>query len=248
MRRVVLADLHVGQRPGDLDRLREEITSLSAHRPDEVVFLGDLFRTLVGFPRFWDDTVQSGLAALAALRRAGARVVLVEGNRDFFLDSPALSAYFDGVGQAHSFEAGGKRFLLEHGDLVNARDRSYLLWRAVSKSALARVWARLLPASLAQRIVHSTEARLARKNFSYRHMLPVGDMTAAARRHFAAGVDVVLWGHFHRGWRFAEAGREALVLPAWLEFGTRVWIDQRGDLVFENPPDNRYLVDSAGSS
>jgi UDP-2,3-diacylglucosamine pyrophosphatase LpxH len=172
--------------------------------------------------------VRRGLGALAALRAAGVRVVLVEGNRDFFLDSPALAPYLDGCGQAHSFTAGGRRFLLEHGDLINSRDRSYRLWRGVSKSSTARAWARRLPAAVALRIVTSAEARLAQTNFSYRRTLPEGDLAAAARRHFAAGVDVVLWGHFHRAWRLESGGREARVLPSWEESGAVAWVGSDG--------------------
>src|SRR5664280_2733603 len=85
--RAVLADLHVGQVPGDLDRFLATVAGLERRGAGEVVFLGDLFRALVGFSRFWDATVRRGLEELAALRRTGVRVVMVEGNRDFFLDA-----------------------------------------------------------------------------------------------------------------------------------------------------------------
>ncbi|HVN76638.1 MAG TPA: metallophosphoesterase [Thermoanaerobaculaceae bacterium] len=230
MLRAVLADLHVGQGPGDLERFVSSVSEVRRRGADEVVFLGDLFRALVGFSRFWDETVRRGLEELAALRRGGARVVLVEGNRDFFLDAADLDPYRDAGGPVHSFVAGGKRFLLEHGDLINRADRSYRFWRAVSKSGPARLWARLLPRRLAQRIVLGTESRLKETNFSYRRDLPAADLAAAARRHFAAGVDVVLWGHFHRSWVLTEGGREARVVPAWLETGAVVWIADDGAL------------------
>ncbi|OYV90825.1 MAG: hypothetical protein B7Z68_11240, partial [Acidobacteria bacterium 21-70-11] len=77
MLRAVLADLHVGQVPGDLDRFLVTVAGLERRGAGEVVFLGDLFRALVGFSRFWDATVHRGLEELAALRRAGVRVVMV---------------------------------------------------------------------------------------------------------------------------------------------------------------------------
>ncbi len=245
--RAVLADLHVGQGPGDIDRFVASIASVRRRGAGEVVILGDLFRALVGFPRFWDDTVRRGLGELASLRRDGARVVLVEGNRDFFLDAPALDPFRDAFGTVHSFVAGGRRFLLEHGDLINRADRSYLFWRAVSKSAPARLWARLLPRRLAQRIVLGTESRLRETNFTYRRELPVGDLTAAALRHFAAGVDVVLWGHFHRPWTLRRDGREAYVVPGWLETGAVVWIGDDGKPLFESP-ESGQIIDSSPCS
>ena len=143
--------------------------------------------------------------------------------------------------------AGKRRFLLEHGDLINRSDRSYRFWRAISKSGSARVWARLLPRRLARRIVLGTESRLAQTNFTYHVDLPEADLEAAARRHFAAGVDVVLWGHFHRPWSLVEGGRQAHVVPGWMETGAVVWIGDDGSL-HSGPEEHGQLVDSAPSS
>jgi UDP-2,3-diacylglucosamine hydrolase len=240
--RAVLADLHVGQTPGDLERFLASMDEVRRRRPDEVVFLGDVFRALVGFSRFWDEGVRRGLEELASLRRGGARVVLVEGNRDFFLDAADLDPYRDATAAVHSFVAGGRRFLLEHGDLINRRDRSYRFWRAVSKSGPARLCARLLPRRVAQRLVLGTESRLAQTNFTYRKALPEEDLRSEARRHFDAGVDVVLWGHFHRAWSLVDGARQAHVVPGWAETGTVVWIGGDGRLLPE-PAEQWQIVD-----
>ncbi|MGE5236884.1 MAG: UDP-2,3-diacylglucosamine diphosphatase [Acidobacteriota bacterium] len=248
MRRAVVADLHVGEHGDDLPRFLGLCRQLAERQVDEVVFLGDLFRTLVGYARFWDDTVRAGLGALAMLREGGRRIVMVEGNRDFFLDSADLDPYRDASGVAHSFASGGRRFLLEHGDLVNRGDRQYRMWRSISKSGTARLWARLLPRRLASRLVRGTEERLAQTNFAYRRVLPVADLEARARRYFDAGVDVVLWGHFHRPWRFATAAGEAFAVPAWEDTGTVVWIDGEGGMTFEPTFPAGHFVDSKGVS
>lgn len=233
--RAILADLHLGYSTGDLDRFSHHMARVRARGAHEVVFLGDLFRALVGLPRFWDATVEAGLAELASLRRAGCRVVILEGNREFFLDSRHLDPYRDRSGLAHSFTAGGRRFLLEHGDLLNRRDRQYLFWRSLSKGKAARLCAHILPRFLARRIVTGTERQLAKTNFTYRTKLPVALMETGARRHFRAGVDVVLWGHFHRGWHFRDGTGEAFVVPAWQETETILWIDDDGTIRFDPP-------------
>jgi UDP-2,3-diacylglucosamine pyrophosphatase LpxH len=248
MLRAVLADLHLNSTAGDLDRFAAALSTLRERGVGEVVFLGDLFRTLIGLPHFWDGEIRRGLGELERLRGHGARVVVVEGNRDFYLDRPEMAPFLDLACDAHSFATGGRRFLLEHGDLLNRRDRSYRLWRAVSKSGVARAWARALPAAIALRIISSTEARLARTNFSYRRELPLDDLAAAAIRHFAAGVDVVMWGHFHRAWRLDDAGKTAMVLPSWGETGAVIWIDEDGKVSEERPADSGYFVDSAAQS
>jgi UDP-2,3-diacylglucosamine pyrophosphatase LpxH len=245
--RAVLADLHVGQAPDDLEKFLATIAKVRQGQAKEVVFLGDVFRALVGFQRFWDPVVRRGLEELASLRRTGARVVLVEGNRDFFLDATDLDPYRDAAGTVHSFVAGERRFLLEHGDLINRSDRSYRFWRAISKSGPARIWARILPRRIAQRIVVGTESRLAQTNFTYRRELPQKDLEAAARRHFAAGIDVVLWGHFHRPWSLVEGWRQAHVIPGWMETGTVVWIGEDGALLAE-PTGHAQVIDTAPCS
>lgn len=225
MLRAVLADLHLGQRPNDGEGFRRVTDEALSRGVGELVLLGDVFRALVAFPHFWDETVQAGLGELRRLRRSGARVVLVEGNRDFFLDEAALDEFRDAAGACHSFTAGGRRFLLEHGDLINVRDWRYRFWRRLAKSGAARLAARLLPGSIACRVVAGTERRLARTNFEYRSRIPGERLARLAECHFAAGVHVVLWGHFHRPWRHSNGHRLAAVVPAFGEYGTVVWVD-----------------------
>jgi UDP-2,3-diacylglucosamine pyrophosphatase LpxH len=241
--RAVLADLHLGQFENDLERFGGVIGELAEAGVGEVVFLGDLFRTLVGFPRFWGAEVRCGLGELGRLRRAGVRIVLVEGNRDFFLDRHELDPFRDACGISHSFAAGGRRFLLEHGDLINASDFRYRAWRALSKSAPARVWAKLLPHRLAGRIVSRTEQRLSRTNFSYRKTLPEEALTRAARRHFAAGVHEVMWGHFHEPFVVTERGCVARVVPGWLAFGTVMLVHPDGRVEERTSDEHGAFVD-----
>lgn len=245
MRRALLADLHLGQVEGDWQRFADLVDSLPSRGVGELVLVGDVFRTLVGLPRFWSSSVRAGLALLARLRQRGVRVVWVEGNRDFFLDTEAMDPYRDRFVPAYGFTAGGRRFLVEHGDLVNRRDRQYLLWRAISKSRWAFWGARLIPGPLAQKIVTKTEQALAKTNFSFRRKLPEADLVREARRHFSCGVDVVFWGHFHRFWAFAEGPKQAFVVPAWQEQGVVVYIEPDGSLSWTGSPEQ--FVDKAGA-
>lgn len=240
--RAIVADLHLGQQQGDMKAFADTLAAVRERGARELVFLGDVFKALVGFSRFWDEPVREGLALLAETRRAGVRVVMVEGNRDFYLDVPELAPFRDTAGLVHSFVAGGRRFLCEHGDTVNRRDHLYLFWRRVSKSPLARLSARLLPRRLAQRIVHSTEAQLAQTNFAHRRSMPERFLEQAALQHFAAGVDVLLWGHFHRSWRLDSGRREAIVLPAWLDSRAVAWVDALGSITIEAPASNSLTV------
>jgi hypothetical protein len=98
----------------------------------------------------------------------------------------------------------------------------------VSKSAVARVWARWLPPNLATRIVKTMEARLATTNRKFRYVKPVDALKREARQAFSAGNDLLLWGHFHSAWRYQEGGGLAMVVPAWLDYRTALVVEEDG--------------------
>lgn len=234
VRRAVIADLHLGQRFGDEERFSQLITNIQDHQIGEVIFAGDVFHTLVGFPRFWHGAIRKNLGLIAELRRQKVRVIWVEGNRDFFLDYSAMDPFRDRWVKAYGFSSGWRRFLVEHGDLINRGDYRYRFWRGLSKSKSASLFARILPRSLAQLMVSSTEKALSRTNLPNKRMLPVAELTDAARKHFASGVDVVFWGHFHNPWTHVEGEKQAHVLPAWLETGVVVYIESDGSFSFRS--------------
>jgi hypothetical protein len=109
------------------------------------------------------------------------------------------------------------------------RDLQYQFWSRFSKSGIARVWARALPRSVAVGIVRSMEARLAKTNQRFRYHTPEKALRRSAKRAWADGVDVLLWGHFHRWWHVADGDRQALVVPAWLDTTQSLAVDADGE-------------------
>ncbi len=230
MQRLVIADSHVGQRRGDVEKMCRLVECAVTAGIGELLFLGDVFQYLIGFEKFWTPSVTAVLETWRQARAAGVRVVVVEGNRDFFLDAPALAPFIDWSGRSYEVVSGQRRVRVVHGDLVNQRDWRYRFWAALSKSRVARGWARLLPEPIAVGIVRSMEDRLARTNRKYRYVLPLEALEREARGAWAEGVDVVLWGHFHSGWQLWHDRRVALVVPAWLETRTSLLIGDDGCL------------------
>jgi hypothetical protein len=74
--------------------------------------------------------------------------------------------------------------------------------------------------------VWKTEARLYRSNFRHKEKLPVETIRRFAARRFAAGIDVLLLGHFHKPWSETVDGGRVEILPAfvderrWMEIGS----------------------------
>ncbi|MCU0302822.1 MAG: hypothetical protein MUC56_02035 [Thermoanaerobaculales bacterium] len=228
MTRLIIADAHVGQRPGDVSDMVTMLCEAAGHGVTEVIYLGDGFQYLIGMSKFWTRGVRDVMATWRVLRAGGVRIGVVEGNRDFFLDEPELAAEIDWSAKVHDFTAGGRRFRLDHGDKVNLRDLQYRFWSTVSKSYPARVWARLLPERVAVAIVRSMEARLAETNRRFRYFKPLASLRRAAVQAWSDGIEVLLWGHFHDGWSFRWDDRTAVILPAWLDTGRALLVDRAG--------------------
>ena len=228
VKRLIIADSHVGQGDDDAAAMSAHIKLAAARGVGEIVYLGDAFQYLIGMSKFWTAAVREVLEVWRGLRSEGLRIGVVEGNRDFFLDERDLAAEIDWSARSYAFTAGEQHFLLVHGDLVNRRDLQYRFWSTISKSGVARVWARLLPRGLAVAIVRHMEARLAETNRKFRYTKPVRDLERSAHAAWAEGIDVVLWGHFHTPWLCRRDRRIALVMPAWLETRSSILVEASG--------------------
>jgi UDP-2,3-diacylglucosamine pyrophosphatase LpxH len=216
VQRLVIADSHLGQRTGDVEEMEALLERAVAAGIQEVIYLGDAFLYLLGMSKLWTAAVRELLQVWKRCRERGVRVVLVEGNRDFFLDEPDLAPYLDWSGRVYQLSAGTTTYRLVHGDLVNQRDLQYRFWSTVSKSFISRFCAQLLPQRMAMAIVRNMEARLATTNLRFRFRKPVKALRRQAHQAWAEGVDVLLWGHFHTPWEHRQDERLAMVVPAWL--------------------------------
>lgn len=228
VKRLIIADSHVGQGKDDAAAMSTLVRLAAGEGIGEIIYLGDGFQYLIGMSKFWTTALREVMEAWREVRARGVRVVVVEGNRDFFLSEPDLAAEIDWSGRRYDFSSGERRYRLDHGDLVNRRDFQYRFWSWLSKCAPARLWARLLPQSVAISIVRRMEAHLATTNRRYRYFKPISDLEKSARRAWAEGIDTLFWGHFHTTWEYRDGDRLALIIPAWLETRRSVLVEADG--------------------
>jgi len=228
VKRLIIADSHVGQGDDDASAMSALVRRAADAGVGEVIYLGDGFQYLIGMSKFWTPSVSTVMGAWREVRQRGLRVVVIEGNRDFFLDEPELAAEIDWGGRVYEFAAGDLRYRLDHGDLVNRRDFQYRFWSTVSKSKVARIWARLLPRAVAVTIVRRMEAHLATTNRRFRYTKPIQDLRRTASNAWSEGVDVLFWGHFHTFWEHHEGTNLAMIVPAWLETRTALLVESGG--------------------
>ncbi len=225
--RAVFADCHVGRRPGDERPFLEALEQVAARGASAISLLGDIFHYFIAHPKFETPAILRFLDVVEKLSNQGVPATYVEGNRDFFLRGSHVEHYFRDVCDEESFEHGGRRFLLTHGDLLNEKDLPYRFWRALSKNAVSRASIALIPRKMAHGIVRKVEARLYRSNFKHKTRLPVEMIREFAARRFREGYDVLLLGHFHKSWVDEVEGRRVEILPAFVE--ERRWLEIAAD-------------------
>ena len=121
-----------------------------------------------------EDSEDDAFFFLRALRLAGTAgpvthvadgglaIHYVEGNRDFFIQGSFAEAAVTDVAHEYTVEAGNRKYLIVHGDLINERDYPYRFWRSVSKHRGSKAALRFVPGKVARRLVHSVEQRLSR--------------------------------------------------------------------------------------
>lgn len=215
--RAVFADCHVGRRPGDEGPFLDALEAARRRGVTAITLLGDIFHYFIAHPKFETPAIARFLEIVRELAAAGVPVTYVEGNRDFFLRGSYAESAFASVCDEETFEAGGRRFLATHGDLLNEKDRPYRFWRFLSKNPISRAALDLFPKEAGNRLVWKVEARLYRSNFKHKTRLPVEMIRAFAERRFARGVDVVLLGHFHKAWSENVGAGRVEILPAFVE-------------------------------
>jgi UDP-2,3-diacylglucosamine hydrolase len=221
--RAVFADCHVGRRPDDDGPFLAALEKAAGRGARAISLLGDIFHFFIAHPKFETPPIARFLEAVDRLRLEGIPVTYIEGNRDFFLRGSYVEPRFRKVCDEETFEVGGRRFLLTHGDLLNEEDRPYRLWRAISKNRLSRAAIDFLPRKAANRFVWKVEARLYRSNFKHKTRLPVEMIRDFAARRFREGFDVLLLGHFHRSWSETVDGGRVEILPAFVD--DRKWME-----------------------
>lgn len=220
----VIGDSHIGLGDGSADPVNAWLDRLAALKPGALYLNGDVFHYLIAHDKFRTTSVDQVMAKFRELRDRGVGVHYVEGNRDFFLHGSFVENAVTDIAFEFAIQAGSKKYLIIHGDMINDRDWPYRFWRRASKNPVTKLGVSLVPKKIAKNFVDGVERKLARSNFKHKSRVPVELMEAYGRKRAREGFTDVVFGHFHN--KLVIPGQATVtVLPAWYESGEAMRID-----------------------
>jgi UDP-2,3-diacylglucosamine hydrolase len=199
MATLFIADLHLSPtRPAIVDAFADFLRG-PARAAEALYVLGDLFDYWLGDDQLSEPFAAQIAGALAALSRAGVRICVQHGNRDFLLDGQfEQRSGATLLPEYHLAELYGTRTLLTHGDQLCTDDVSYQAFRTTVRD---RAWQQeFLALPLAERRVRAAQVREASDLAKAEKARAIMDANADAiaiclRQH---GYPRLIHGHTHR--------------------------------------------------
>ena len=202
MRLLAISDLHIQDSQDPIYRSLIQLLDQFGTRGDTIVLAGDLFDLFVGNKTLFLQRYQDFFHAINMACERGVTVHYVEGNHDFLMKK-AFQACPSFHHHTHSFdfEIAGKRFFVEHGDLVDKSDYRYRALRAFFRSPVIKAFVKVAPDSWIDWIGKSSSET----SKKYRPNTPMPAQFEKIRHLFrnhaaerlAEGYDYVIMGHCH---------------------------------------------------
>ncbi len=215
----LVADVHIGADDPELPPFLAFLAERAADT-ELLVLLGDVFSLWLGLPKYTAPHHAAVLDACRALRRAGVRVVFVEGNREFAVRCWEGDAFDEVCGDLAAEPWAGRRWYLAHGDLLNREDRRGRAFRRVVRSPFVTTLLHVLPARAGLALAARIERALRHRNLAHKRSIPGERFARYARWFEGQGFDAGAIGHIHveLALELADphgAPRTLYVLPDW---------------------------------
>ncbi|HLX64717.1 MAG TPA: UDP-2,3-diacylglucosamine diphosphatase [Planctomycetota bacterium] len=222
--RYFIADLHLDgedtPRAQAFHQFLKKIAETTAHGPVELFIVGDLFQFWYEYKPQLFEIYARDLEALETAWKAGVKIYLFFGNRDFIYGAyvhKRFGATVLGDGQdIHMSDH--RRAWVEHGDLLCTQDKRYLKFRKRIRSRPVRWLFKLMPWSMAKKMIERIRTTtLADKNKKKPEEFGI-DLAAARARLEEHKCQLLICGHTHtHQTEDLGAGMRLVVLPPWCE-------------------------------
>lgn len=164
--------------------------------------LGDIFDLWVGGSSIFVKKFQPLVEALRDLKNAGARITYIEGNHDVHIESFWQKKLgIDVFVEAQFYEINGLKVRVEHGDLINLDDETYLRYRSIIRHPLVKPLNWIIPGKIWDEVGNYAARKSRARSHSYRvrnEEKLITMIRAHALRVFPESpYDVLVSGHMH---------------------------------------------------
>jgi UDP-2,3-diacylglucosamine hydrolase len=197
MKAVFLADAHLKNANDEGYRSLMHFFDLMA-TVDHLFIAGDFFdfwfcRDGVVYPEF-----KQVIDKLVDLQKQGVRIVLCEGNHDFYLES----FFSKRLGMTVFTEwapivLDGQKILISHGDTVDVTNKQYLFLRKILRSRLFYYVQRNIPLFLLWKIARLSSIVSKELSTESENWL-AKKMETFSEKKFKEGFDAIILGHCHK--------------------------------------------------
>lgn len=208
---IIVTDAHISKARGNHTAFFTMLEAIERSEHD-LIFLGDIFDLWIALPRYEKD-IHINFIAWCREQKNRRTIGFLEGNHEFFLASQRAEAFTWCSNDAWWQDDAAT--LLVHGDQVNRKDRKYLAFKKLSKNYMTKLILRGLP--FGPEITNSIKRGLKKRNNKFHIQIPWNEVKFFADNQFAAGVDTIFMGHFHREYCYRkQESKKMYVLPDWL--------------------------------
>lgn len=210
MQTIFISDLHLSEenlktRQCFLDFLKNQDFST-------LYILGDFFEAWIGD----DDCAPCITEICEALKNCGAKVFLMQGNRDFLLgEGFAQKCGAVLLSDPAVIDLYGLPVLLTHGDMLCTEDKAYQRFRKVVRNGFLQKIFLMLPMGIRQKIAQKLRSKS--KHHAKNIPLNVMDVSPKAVTEICEKYQVkhLIHGHTHKPCVHQEEGHIRYVLPDW---------------------------------
>jgi UDP-2,3-diacylglucosamine hydrolase len=238
--RFFIADLHLDgtstQRALNFREFLSRLATYAQERPVELYIIGDLFEFWYEYRSALFELYRDDLSALEAAWKAGVKIFLFFGNRDFAYGNYATARFGATVlGDGQQITLGDYRPLwMEHGDLLCRSDTRYLRFRKIIRSWPVKCAFFLMPWSFAKGLIEN----IRKKTNADKAAKPKGviaiDEAYARQRLEEKKCKILLCGHTHVPQQTdLGAGYRLIVLPPWCDVPAGMVDDGRSFKAFQ---------------
>ena len=163
--------------------------------------VGDIFDLWLGEFEYFKSEYPELIGVLKEFGERNVRLLYFQGNHDLYLeDFWGAELGMEVYREPQVLEFMGKRFSIEHGDLMNPKDRGYLFLKAVLNNPIVEGAIKRLPGAMVGWVGSQMSSASRRINpHSPEHSENIHNMIRAhaRKRHVQTGAEWIVTGHVH---------------------------------------------------